>query len=264
MTAINRAAGLSALACILCFAGGRSEASFTGFGDGSNFTLNAINPLTGPPTISNGILTLTDGAGSETRSAFYNTAQDIRTFTAQFTYQDVGGSGADGVTFVIQNNAAGLKAGGVGGQDLGYGGMTKSVAVFLNILTPARATGLGENGSTASSIPPATFGPTGSVSLSNGDAIQVNLSYDGMTLTETLRDLTTTSTFSTSYLVNIAGDTGSSTAFVGFTGATGSGVSTQRISNLTFNNSAVPEPSSIALLCIGLVGVGSFLRRKSC
>jgi len=244
---------LAVLACTTGLAGGRAGADIIGLGDGTGYTLNAIQ--TGAPTITNGVLTLTDGAGSETRSAFNNTAQDVRSFTAQFNYQDVGGGGADGASFVIQNNSAGVRAGGVGGASLGYGGLTQSVGVLLSIFSPTPGTGLGVNGSTPGSTPPATFTTTGNVALNGGDPIRVSLAYDGTTLRETLLDTTTSQSFSTSYVVNIAGTTGSNFAYVGFTGATGAGVSTQRISNFQFlNTAAVPEPGGLALLGVAAVG----------
>jgi len=261
MSRLTLAPGLACLAGLcLVAASGRSEASFTGFGDGTGFTLNG--DAVGVPTISNGVLTLTNGLGSESRSTFYTTAQTISRFTAQFTYQDVNG-GADGAAFVIQNSPSGVNAVGVGGSSFGYGQLTQSVGVLLSIFSPSQGTGLGTNGSTPGSTPPSSFGPTGGVALAGGDPIQINLSYDGATLTETLRDLSSTATFTTSYAVNIAAFTGSDTAFVGFTGGTGALTATQRISNVSFtNNATIPEPASLALLAVGLAGVLAYGRLR--
>ena len=50
------------------------------------------------------------------------------------------------------------------------------------------------------------------------------------------RTLVTSATFSTSYTSDLASVLGASTAWVGFTGGTGAGSSTQTVSNFTFRS----------------------------
>ena len=51
------------------------------------------------------MLTLTDGNGSEARSAWYTAPVPTGSFTASFTYKDVGGGGSNGIAFVLQNDS---------------------------------------------------------------------------------------------------------------------------------------------------------------
>lgn len=63
---------------------------------------------------------------------------------------------------------------------------------------------------------------TGGVSLQSQSDKEIVLTYDGTTLTETITDLSTSATFSTSYLdLDIPQFVGADTAYVGLTGATG-------------------------------------------
>src|SRR5262249_41630501 len=60
------------------------------------------------------------------------------------------------------------------------------------------------------------------VLLNSQSLKQVDLSYDGTTLSERIEDLLTHAVFATSFVVNIPQVLGSDTAYVGFTGASGS------------------------------------------
>jgi Legume lectin domain len=232
-----------------------------GFGNGVGWTGNTNG--TGEPTFTTDTLTLTDGGLSEARSAFYNTAQSIGQFTAQFTYQPTqpGGEGlADGATFTLQTQ--GLSAMGSQGSALGVGGtvspITPSAEFEINIFSNHTiGTNFVTNGATSN------YNPTGAVNVASEDPIQVLLSYNGSVLSETLTDTNTNATFSASYTIDIASVLGGGSALVGFTGGTGAGSSVQVISNFTFQSSLIPEPSSLVLLGVACSAIGAigFVRR---
>lgn len=207
----------------------------------SGFTLN------GGATSDGTTLTLTDGGGSEARSAFNATVQNITSFTTSFTYTDVGGGGADGFTFAVHNDPRGAAALGDPGGSLGYGGnakITPSAADSFNIFGTA-ATGYSTNGGKE-------VGSTGTVNIANGNPINVTLRYSGgPTLTETLTDTVTGAKSFKAYAANIPGAVGGSTAYVGFTGGTGGVASTQRISNFTLSNVPVVTRTATPLAVTG-------------
>ncbi len=239
-----------------------ARADILDFGDFSAFTISQSD-ANAPPTLSLGKIELTNDATNESRSIFANTPQSISKFTASFTYQEIDGhadsANTVGVAFVIQNSGAGAHAVapvGPTGPLLGYGGIAPSLAVTLELGTPT-ASGLFTGGILASGSAHTT-----PVNLLSGDSINVTLTYNGgTTLSESIVD--GPNSYSTIFsLPNTMPEIiGSPTAFVGFTaGAYDFQFDQQYVSNFTFTS--VPEPSSLALGCMGLTGLLVFLFRQ--
>ena len=192
--------------------------------NGGGWTVNG--PVAADPIVSD-VLTLTTGGFSESRSAFLNYPLSIESFRAAFTYQDVGGGGADGAVFVLQNDARGPSALGGAGGGLGYNGIPNSAGVELNIYNSS-GIALRTNGAIGS------YATTAPVDVRSGHPIRVDLDYDGTTLAATLTDTVTSGVFRTNWLVNLPGAVGGNLAYVGFTGASGGVASKQLISDFSF------------------------------
>ena len=194
----------------------------------------SLTPVTG------GTLAITDGGGNEARSAYYNTVVPVGKFVSSFVYTASGAAGneADGFTFLLQNDSRGLRALGGNGGALGYGTanagtpISPSAAFELNIYSPST---LGYSFGTSGAVNANTT--PGNVNLNSGDPIQVSLSYDGVNdLTVLMLDLTTGTAYSNTIAVgNLATIVGGSTAYVGFTGASGGAVAVQDFSSFTFS-----------------------------
>jgi len=222
---------------------------------------------TTPPIMAANRLELTSSLGSTDRSAFLNAKQNITTFNASFVYTETAGSGsgADGVTFCIQNAPNGAAQRGAGGGGLGYTGITPSVALAMNVYDPnTRGIGFLQNGvgpaagaGAYSSIAPLLLG-------ANANPIQVNILYQSGTLTATFRDIVANTTFTTNFTgVDIPTVAGDSAAYVGFTGGDGGAVSTQVISNFTMSPPPVRINSKTAgnsLVLTWPASAGAFLR----
>jgi hypothetical protein len=214
--------------------GGTSSIDF-----GSGFSATGMQ-FNGHTKLNGSRLQLTDGTtADETASAFWTTPVNEQNFTNNFTFQ-LTNPNADGFTFTIQN--AGATALGQAGGLLGYGGATKitpSVAVKFDLANNAgegiNSTGLYTDGA-APSVPAITFG--GGINLHSGHIFQVQMTYDGTTLTMTITDTTApTNTFTTSWPINIPATIGGNTAFVGFTAGTGASTATQEIITWTYSSS---------------------------
>ena len=206
---------------------------------GTGWTLNG----TTAPIMGNNRVELTSGLGNTARSVFHNTKQGIGAFNASFIYQTVSGAGgADGVTFCIQNQA--LTQVGAGGGGLGYGTITPSAALALNIYDPnTRGIRFFTGGTVAT-----PFVPVAPVLIGgNTNPVLVTLTYGGGNLNGVFKDLVTSATYTTNIAVDIPGAVGSTDAYVGFTGADGGVASTQVISNFTM----LPPPVTLSAQRVG-------------
>jgi hypothetical protein len=200
------------------------------------------------------VLTLTNGNGGEARSAWFNTAVPIGSFTTSFTY-DGTTNGADGVAFVLQNAPTGTAALGESGGSLGYaGGISTSAAFEINIYN-----GHTQGTNFVTDDTAGNYDPTGSVNVASGDPINVVLIYNAAagTFTEKLTDTTNPSeTYTQTFTgVNLETLLGAPTALLGFTGGDGAGTSTQTISNFRFTlTSGIFAGQTINLSAGGSVG----------
>ena len=219
---------------------------------------NAAGQLTlnGSTTINGTRLELTNGGGQEAGSAFSNSAVSVQGFTTTFRFQ-LSNANADGFTFTMQNvgpTALGGAGGGLGyANDNGGGGIPNSVCVkfdlYPNTQEGSDSTGVFVNGDSptypsGSNPAEASVDMSGSgVDLHSGDTMQVDLSYDGSTLNETVTDTVTNAVFTQSYPINIPAEIGSAFAFVGFTGGTGGATAIQDILNWTYTEVVVKPPA---------------------
>jgi hypothetical protein len=213
------------------------EAQISGFGkNGVGWTLNRGNAGEGAAaSISNNVLNIVKG-GLVGNTAYYKTPQNIGSFAASFVWQNTEGGGGDGFTFIVQNQGLTATAdnGGPsgGGSTLCYQGISPASGVAFNIYS-AYTVGIGYaplstgNGSYR-------YQSTGSINLDSTDPISVGITYYDGVLGVNLLDLTTSDTYSTNFNVDLTADAGGTTAYVGFTGASGYATSDQIISDFYF------------------------------
>jgi hypothetical protein len=212
-----------------------------------NFGLGFSDPgcmqMNGSTDLDDSRLQLTNGGTSEAGSAFCTTQVDVRGFVTDFTFQ-LSDAQADGITFTLQNSAAGASALGPVGGGLGYGpdapsgsgGITPSVAVKFDLFNNEGegddSTGLYTDGASPT-IPFVDLTPSG-IDLHSGDTMAVHITYDGTTLTITITDDVVNKTFAQSWPVNIPAIIGGNLAYAGFTGGTGGETASQKIETWTW------------------------------
>lgn len=250
---------------------------FTGFSDTTGLTLRSV-------TSSSSALLLADNR-NDRGSVFTSSQYSISGFSAAFQFRisnpsgnsdGTGQQGADGLAFVVQR-AAGNSLGS-SGEGLGYLGINNSIAVEVDTWLNSNRNdpdsnhfGLNLNGASTSVVTSAE-----STRFDDGQKWTVWVDYNGTTLevraNQTgVRPTNAVLTYGTTGSpFDIASTIGGSTAYIGFTAATGSAFGTHELLGFAFSDtyltngvSVVPEPSTYALLALGLGFVGITIRRRS-
>jgi hypothetical protein len=209
---------------------------------GSNLPVPPGLAYNGGAGVVNGVLRLTDNK-NQTRSAFYRTLVDVRSFTTTFTFRIGGGEQtADGFTFCIQGNDPGQVGGGNGG--LGYEGIPKSVAVKFDLYNNSgegtNSTGLFLNGAGPYQQNSIDLTPSG-ISLHSGRPYRVELTYESGNLTLKIADVDDEKKALTRTLpVDIRRVVRGRWAYAGFTAAAGGNGAVQEVLNWTWKQGEVP------------------------
>ncbi len=204
---------------------------------GSGFTAGSM-AVNGNAAISGTALALTTTSPTfQVGSAWFPTPVNIQNFTTDFNFQLTAGTSiADGFTFTLQNNATTTI--GPSGGNLGFYQIPKSIGVKFDLYSNSGegpdSTGLYLNG--ASPLLPAVDMTGTGIDLHSGHVFQVHMTYDGTTLTMTITDATTAANFTKAWAVDIPGTVGGTTAFAGFTGATGGFTALQKILTWTMSS----------------------------
>src|SRR5262249_40447776 len=106
--------------------------------------------------------------------------------------------------------------------------------LFDNAGEGVNSTGLFTNGAAPVGAGSVNLAGTG-IDLHSGHAFNVTMTYDGVTLTVTIKDKVTGASATQKYAVDVVKTVGGSRAFVGFTGGTGGLTATQDILAWDFN-----------------------------
>jgi len=182
-------------------------------------------------------LQLVSGVAGQAGTAWYPDKVEVSDFATQFDFQ-LPASTADGFTFTLQNEGAGTWALGGNGSGLGYSGITSSVAVSFNFYQPgvanAETLSVLTGGSTATAMSVNLAGS--GINLHGGDAFRAQIAYRAGGLMVTLTDKASGVTNTSAFKVDVPGIIGSTSAYAGFTGATGAATSVQNILNWTYTN----------------------------
>ncbi len=226
--------------------GDSAPTNLTFINNGAGWVTNG-NGATGStvPNFTNGVLMLTDGTGGEGSSAFFPIAQYVGgAWTASYIYNSHAGS-ADGTAFILQNMPTGPHSLGGSGGELGYGGITNSMAFEINLYNGNGETP-GING-VINGLTGTYFTAAPAIDVNGTNDIDVVLNWNNGVLSATLTDAVTLDTYSTNYNIGpLVPILGGNFAYIGFSGGDGGATSTQTVRNFQFH-SIVSGGSSVKL-----------------
>jgi glucose/arabinose dehydrogenase len=215
----------------------------------SNFNSTAGLTLNGNASASSGALALTPAIRTQAGSAFATTSYQINgdtSFNTQFQFRLSGGdgaNGADGFTFVLQNDSRGASAVGGTGGAVGYSNIARSLAIEFDtydngaIDPDGNHISLLRNGSGN-----ALSNASTNIDLNSGNAVSAWIDYDGATNQLQVflsSDGTKPGTALLTETIDLAAIVGSQ-AFVGFTAGTGGLSNIQAIQSWQFNATDTP------------------------
>jgi autotransporter-associated beta strand protein len=187
-------------------------------------------------------LQMTPNTGSQAGSAFCNTTIEPGVpWYAAFRYEtgEKMSSPADGVTFIVQNDARGATALGGGGGAIGATGITPSLGVFLNIYE-ADSIGWIVDGNRVD----ATTAING-LDLAGG--VDMALAYDGVKLTLTVTQGETV--YTAEREIDLHAKFGG-TAYVGFTGGTGGSTAQQFVGNFAMHDAVATSAEFATVIAV--------------
>ena len=194
-------------------------------------------------------------------AAYFETRQQVADgFRTEFQFRidgrtaDTRELGADGFSFIIQNSGPNA-IGQIGGDH--FGGITNSLAVEFDTYWNAGGgdpdgnhVSIHTNGTEANSnFESNSLGWITFPGLSDDDTHNVIITYNPGWMTVQIDDIS----FNAAVDLKTLGLENDTAAYVGFTGGNGAATENHDILNWTF--ASVPEPSTLALLAMGTIGL---------